>query len=237
MIKSIENNFKNFIYKPNPNPILIFGFPKSGTSAIAYLLSIRTNKSLTSDTKYLWEPYISNIKNESIDLKAHINKYSYPFSKDIIKEPNMVFIVEKILNIYKNPKILIIEREKLSNIRSILNRLKLPGDLKENPKINSVNKNWRAFIFKQNNHYIDVLNNHYLESQKNLQLLKEFNPVYIKYEDFCKNKIGEIDRISTELNLKIKCEINDFLNVQYQPKGLVNSTNSDFFGENIVKLF
>ena len=232
----LKNRFRNLVSKPISDPILIFGFPKSGTSAITALLAQRTNKTVTLDTKYLWEPFISKIKTGDINLSKHINKYSYPFSKEIIKEPNMVFIIDKLLTFYPNPKVLIIKRDKLTNIKSILDRLQIPGDLEINPKKENINKNWINFILKDDLHYIDVLNNHYLKAEKNLDLLKCLNPVYINYEDFKYNKKAEIDRIANELSLEPKFEIDHLLDVQYQPKGKNNKDVKSFFGNNLKKL-
>ncbi len=231
-----RNKWRNWTSTLQKDPVLIFGFPKSGTSAITALLAHRTNKSVTLDTKYLWEPYLSKIKKDEIDLRSHLKKFSYPFSKDIIKEPNMVFMVEQLLDIYSNPKIVVIKRDKLNNIRSILNRLEIPGDLRENPIPSQINKNWRGLLLNDGKHYIDVLNQYYQEAEKNLSMLKPLKPVKISYENFNRNKEKEIDRIAKELNLKTLNNINHLLNKEFQPKGNNKVSVEDFFGENIKKL-
>src|SRR5699024_10947107 len=143
----VKNKLQNWVSRPRKNPILIFGFPKSGTSVIAALIAHRANKSVTLDTKNLCEPYISKIKSGELDLKSHINQYSYPFSKDIIKEPNFVFIVDEILKVYSEPQVVVTQREKLTNIKSILDRLGVSGDLTENPSRFEVNRNWHSLLF------------------------------------------------------------------------------------------
>jgi hypothetical protein len=232
----VRSKLRNWIYTPNLNPVLVFGFPKSGTSAISALLAHRTNKSLTLDTKYLWEPYLSEIKEGKIEFDRHIRRFSYPFSKAIIKEPNMVFITDKILPVYSNAKILVIKRDKLDNIKSILDRLKIPGNLKENPEYSVVNRNWRSLLFSKDEHYVDVLNKHYKEAEIKLNMLKPQNPVFITYENFKKDKEKEIDRIANELNLAVKQNINHLLNEQFQPKSKNIESTQEFFGENLKKL-
>jgi hypothetical protein len=233
---SLKIAMYNKFSQPNENPILIFGFPKSGTSVITGLLSQRTGIDATIDTKYLWEPYVSHILNGDLNFRTHVEKYSYPFAKGIIKEPNLVFIVEQVLEYYENPKVVVITRDKSKTIKSILDRLKLDGDLSSNPPENEIDKNWRVLLLSENRHYVQNISKKYDLAQRNLKKLEQYNPVYVKYEDFLQDKIKTIDFIAERLRLPIKNNIADIIDVPFQPKSRNKKSVKEFFGENIKYL-
>ncbi|QSS98032.1 hypothetical protein [Psychroflexus sp. ALD_RP9] len=229
----LRSTLKNKLTKPNPNPILILGFPKSGTSAITGLLAQSTGLSATIDTKYLWEPYLSQIIENKLDFKKHLYKNSYPFSKKIIKEPNLVFLVDQIISYYKQPKIVIIKRDKEKNIKSILDRLNLPGDLVSNPRPDKVNKNWHSLLFENDRHYVKTLSKKYDLAQNNLKKLSSLNPIFIQYEDFLKDKKSTISHLTSTLDLSEKNDITSILDKPFQPSSKNKKSVDEFFGNNL----
>jgi len=231
--KSFQYFLKNKVSRPNQEPILIFGFPKSGTSAIASLLSKRTGLDATIDTKYLWEPYVSRISKGELNYERHISKFSYPFSKTIIKEPNLVFIVDEVMKYYDKPKVIIITRDKARTIKSILDRLKLEGNLSSNPKEKDINKNWRVLLLSENKHYVQNISEKYDLADNNLKKLEKYNPVYVKYEEFIENKIKTIDKIAKQLKLPLKNDISNIIDTPFQPRSRNDLSVEDFFGDNI----
>jgi hypothetical protein len=228
----VRSILKNKLTKPNPNPILILGFPKSGTSAITALLSKRTGIQATIDTKYLWEPYLSQIIENKLDFKKHLSKNSYPFSKKIIKEPNLVFLVDHLIEYYRSPRVIIIQRDKAKNIKSILDRLNLRGDLLSNPSLEDVNKNWHSLLFDNDKHYIETLSDKYDIAENNLEKLGCLNPVFIRYEDFLQDKNKTIDNLAITLGLSLKDSISDILDKPFQPSSSNKKGVEDFFGKN-----
>src|SRR5699024_12593798 len=84
--------------------------------------------SVTLDTTYLWAPYSTQIKKGEVSIENHAKRYSYPFSKDIIKEPGATFYIDKIESFFNLDQYVFITRNPYSNIRSILNRLDLRED-------------------------------------------------------------------------------------------------------------
>src|SRR5690554_1145934 len=92
--KYIKRKFLNYYTTPNKDAIWIFGFQKSGTSAIAALFAKMAGKTVTIDSIYLWEPYKTRMFQTGI--KKHVQTYSYDFSRDVIKEPGATFFIETI---------------------------------------------------------------------------------------------------------------------------------------------
>jgi len=215
----IRTAIKNRIYKPNKDALFIFGFAKSGTSAIAGLLAAKSGKSVTIDTHYLWEPYKSKLITGEISLKEHVEKFSYPFSKNIIKEPNATFLIKEIKEYFSlNPYIYIV-RNPFDNIRSILNRLRLPGD-QDHVDLNLVNKNWQN-LFKETEgkEYIKTLAKKWLEVYSQTEYLESEACVLTRYEDFNIDKEPFIDKLSERVGFQSQNSISHLVNRPFQPKG------------------
>ena len=129
----IMQKILSFFTIVNSKPLFILGNQKSGTTVIANLLSQATSKSLTSD----FQSAISH-KTLQLELDFHLLKFSdfiqdykYEFSKDIIKEPFLSYYIDELINEFPKAKFVLIIRSPFQNIRSILNRLIVPGNLEK----------------------------------------------------------------------------------------------------------
>lgn len=56
--------------------------------------------------------------------------------------------------------------------------------------------------------------------------------IIIHYEEFVKDKIGEISRLAEKLDLSQVNDISNKMNIQFQPPGNKNISWYEFFGEN-----
>lgn len=222
--------------KPNRDAIWIFGFQKSGTSAIAGLLAHMTEKTVTIDTRYLWMPFGMAIHSGKIDLARHVKKYSLPFSRDIIKEPAATYLIDKIGGYFKLEKYVFIVRNPFDNIRSILNRLEIPGNL-ETIDLKKVNRNWH-WMFREGKgeDYIRDLATRWLEANDQDIHMRSKRCLLIKYEDFRKNKSGSIESLATQLGLPVKRSIEEVKDHQFQPKGKPVESLTDFYGKRNLEI-
>lgn len=214
----IRTWLKNTFTRPNKNTLFVFGFQKSGTSAIAGLLAKKTGKSVTIDTPYFWNPYSSMIISGELIIADHVKKYSYPFSKRIIKEPNTTFFIPQLKEYFNLDFYIFIIRNPFDNIRSILNRLKLSGNL-EDIDILQVDKNWRGlFEESQVKDYISVLASKWLEANNQPDIINSRSCILIRYE--------VLRWIKKNLSFKIGFQpvnsIAHLVDKQYQPKGNPN---------------
>lgn len=217
--------------KPNPNAIFIFGLQKSGTSAITALLSKKTGMSATIDTHYFWEPYLGKIISGEIDLAKHIEKHAAPFSKDIVKEPNSTFFIPKLRQVFELEKYVFIVRNPFDNIRSILNRLEIPGDGK-NLNVEKLPLVWRHLFEKnEGNDYVSVLAECWVEANGQDEIIDNPACALVRYEDFLLDKENSIEKLALELGLIPKKPIGHLVDVQYQPKGNRKIEPLVFFGE------
>lgn len=234
-LRGISLRLRNYFAIIEKDPILVFGFPKTGTSAIASLLAERSGLSSTIDTKYLWEPYLGQLKIGELDFKEHVKKHKYPFSKKIIKEPNMCFLVKEAINFWPKAQVIRISRNKGDTIKSILQRLGVPGNLSQNPIREVVNTNWHSLVFDGDEHYVSVLSRKYDDCLENLTFLSEHRPIDISYERFKTDKQGSIDWLCEQLELYKLKDITSLLDKQFQPKGFAISCE-EFFGDNLALL-
>lgn len=223
----------------NPNPIFVFGNQKAGTSAIAALLGEATGLSYTIDIFCLYQGLEERLLNGESSFDEVINRGQYYFSKHIIKDPGFTFFYDEIASRFPSSKRIFVLRDPRHNIRSILNRLKLPGNLDDlSPEqwqtLKQQFPGWYPVLEgsltgHKGKTYIETLA---LRCQRVLQLYcqqqAELVPVY--YEAFNQNKVSSIYQLATQLDLQVKQDINHVKDVQFQPKGNTQVSLEQFFG-------
>lgn len=231
--KRLKLLFLNFYKKPNENAIWIFGFQKSGTSAIAALFAKMTDKSVTIDTVYLWEPFKS--KMFKVGLQKHVNKYSFDFSKDIIKEPGATLIIPTIKSFFKLEKYIFIVRNPYDNVRSILNRLNLPGN-KEEVNVENLNLQWRKKFKGNGKNYVLDLAQLWLEANNQPHYMNKENCVLVKYEDFMRDKVEFIENLAKEFTFEKVNDISNIIDNSFQPRGNPKTNLMEFFGQKNIDI-
>lgn len=187
--------------------------------------------SATIDTPYFWEPYFGQIISGEIDLAKHIEKHAKPFSKDIVKEPNSTFFIAKLKHSFKLEKYVFIIRNPFDNIRSILNRLEIPGDGRT---LDVENLPWVwQHLFKKTGgkDYVSVLAERWAKANGQHEIIDNPACTLIRYEDFLRDKEKSIEKLALELGLTPKNPIGHLVNVQYQPKGDRKVEPHLFFGK------
>lgn len=243
MLRSAFLKISNNFFDLRNTQIIILGNQKSGTTAIAKLLAENTGKSILLDTPLLWEPNLSEIFYGKISLEKIINKNKYYFSRQIIKEPNLTFLYDQLISIYPNSvKFIFIVRDPRDNIRSLLNRIKVPGNLQNIDSYTPQFTNHEKVLFNKDiipyssNHYIKQLAERWVKAVSVYLAAKE-NFTLVKYEDFNKSKLKFINDLSLKMGCELKNDISSKINIQYQPKGDRSVKWEDFFGlENLEQI-
>lgn len=229
------------------DPIIILGNQKSGTSAITALLGQATQ-----------EPYIIDIlhrikipklreKLASGQVKIHqlIDANKSCFSQKIIKDPNLTFFYKDLRSIFKAPRFVFVIRDPRSNIRSILNRLNLPGDLdflspSYTEKWPENLHGWKLILKGQ---YPPVPGNTYIEClaerwnlAANIYLQNSQNISLVKYEDFLVNKQQVIIDLADRVGLVAHTDVAHLVDKQFQPRGNQDISWLDFFGDKNLQM-
>lgn len=232
----------------NPLPILVLGNPKAGTTVIASLLGKATNQDVGIDPFYHIENSLlvrQKMEEGQISFKDLVYQNKCLFSNKIIKDPYFIFILDDVLDLFPQSEFIFISRDPRDNIRSILNRLNLPGNLdflSEDHLNGCPSKTaWRAVLEGKlpkvdGDNYIEKLSHRWNIAVDSYQLnCKKIK--LVKYEDFVQDKINFIHKLCNEINLEPTVSIRKDVNKQYQSRGNKDISWMDFFGEeNIMKI-
>lgn len=241
--KKLIYYFKNRFATVNESPIIVLGNQKSGTSAIAHLLADFGGLTKTIDIPPLWSPVAIKIMKKQIDFARIVISYGFYFSTDLIKEPEMTFFVDQVTETFPKAKYLFIVRDPRDNIRSILNRINIPGHLKEIGEMSfSVITRYRPMLDatvwggNKSENYVCALAHKWNRAVDNYLQHKDRMGL-AKYEDFLADKYGFIARLAQQLHIQEKVDITDRLDIQYQPRGDRTTSWEVFFGmENLMHI-
>jgi hypothetical protein len=220
-------------------PIFILGNEKSGTTVIADLLAKACDFSVTLDIPPIWNPVQLDIHGNKDALWRLVQKNKYYFSNKIIKEPVLTFEYESLKSLFPAAKFIMIVRDPRYNIKSILNRLNILGNL-ESFDINTIEgtqkfkKSWSTVI---HNNWLGFDSSHYIQSMAmrwnyivDIYLNHKDDFILMRYEDFTTNKEDYIATHAQMLNGQVNSAFVKFLNKQYQVAGNKTITKEDFFG-------
>ena len=139
-----------------PSPVIFGGSPKSGTTAIAALLAEATGLSISNDP--FWRVLRSDgdgyllpdVLEGNLPLDAFVRKYPAYFSARIVKDPDFAFLYRELQQVFPESPQVFIVRDPRQNIRGILDRLHMRGDLEhlgpaENRRL-AREGGWRAVL-------------------------------------------------------------------------------------------
>ena len=226
----VSKFFSNSVKKPSISPIIIIGHQKSGTTAIAQLLGKGIGKSVSIDPFYRTpnkQTQLPSVYSNKKMLGVYIAKNGYLFSEGIIKDPEFSFFYPELKILYPHSKFVFIIRNPFDNIKSIFDRLKIPGDIKEFDEnfFPEVTKtwDWHTILNGELTHIkgkniVETLALRWVYST-HVYLDNQQHFVLVKYEDFRKNKIESISNLSINLGEIVRNDISDVMNKQFQPKG------------------
>ena len=237
--------WRHYTSSVNPAPILIFGNQKSGTSAITALLGEATRSSYTIDVYCHYLGLEKEMLQGKIETRKLLEIVRYHFSKVIIKDPGFIFFYEELNSHFPESKKVFIYRDPRQNIRSILNRLNLPGhfhDLDQGSweKLEAKFPGWYLVLEgslagHKGKTYIETLALRWrrvMETYFNNKI--DFVP--IRYESFLSDKIGMIAHLAELLGLEVKENISPLKDLQFQPKGNKNISLEAFFGSKNLRI-
>ncbi len=237
--RGLRERIKGAISRPHDRPILILGNQKSGTTAIANLLGKATGLPVRLDFFYLLdEPVEERLYTGHDSIGAFVERYSHFFSQPIVKEPGLTFLVDQLLTVFPASPMVFIVRDPRDNVRSLLNRLHLPGnllDLNEGHFRNMPNDIWRSImdgtaLGVHGDSYIDTQANRWVKAVAAYERYASAM-ILVRYEDFREDKPGEIGKLAAALGLEATHDITAEMNRQFQSAGDHSVSWEEFFGE------
>ncbi len=221
----------------NPMPVIITGNQKSGTSAIAALLSKATGEEVTIDVFAKMGRAEYDILDKKVTFMKFRESTGKLFMSSIIKEPEFIFFMKELFGLYPMSKFVYIIRAPIDNIRSILNRLS-PAKNSRDVQWADIEKAcrntplWKLVFDSSRMPYtvdgiIATLAHRWVYAYEQLQ--KHLNKLYVvSYEDFKANKELVIANLANELGIHVKHSIKAFMDIQYQPAGHMSNSDAYF---------
>jgi hypothetical protein len=239
--KLIGERLRALAARPNPHPLFVFGNQKSGTSAVAGLLAAATQKSVTLDFAGATEPYIGRLLRHETSLGEFVRANAWAFSADIVKEPNLTFAAPELMAHFGVARAVFVIRDPRDNIRSILDRLKLPGDLAAlDPDTIKANRTWRSQLAGHDlglpkDHYIATMARRWLRAVEIFQSARaHFVP--IRYDEFRTDRPASIVALAKTLGLNATIDIAPIADRDFQRRGRSRSPLEFFGADNLSRI-
>lgn len=219
-------------------PVIVLGNHKAGTSAIAGLLGALTGLPVALELrKELKRDRYRAVHEGRVPFATLIARNRVDFSRPIIKENHFSTMPELVTARFLNSPVVMVTREPRDNIRSLLNRLGIPGDRDQiAPEAwRSVPDVWKLTL---DGRWLGLSYDTYIEQlalRWNLiasyYLANRERWVLQRYEDFQADKLGALTGLAQAVGLTPRCDVSEKLNHPFQPPGDRSAAWLTFFGE------
>ncbi len=230
---------------PDHNPVFVLGHQKAGTSVIAAVLGEYSGLQATIDLKQeIRDLLIPGIVTGDAKLDELIKRNRDEFAVPIVKHPNLTLIYPALRQRFPASRFVFVVRDPRDNIRSILDRLTLPGD---SPEISAdrwheIPKPWRLILGegqpdRSRHTYLEAVADRWAAMVR-VYVDNDADMSLIRYEDFRAAKVPTITALAAALGLPAATDISTSVNHQYQGKGANRDVPFvEFFGaENLSRI-
>ncbi|MCS3658419.1 sulfotransferase family protein [Salinibacter ruber] len=221
-------------------PILILGNQKTGSTAIAQLLAALGNLHIHPNIHAL-QAADTHLPNAPEAVASFIQRSRYYFRADVVKENELTPATGALLTVLPNARPVYVVRHPVQNIRSILDRVQLPGDPQRFDALSLPDSGWSPILTSrplgiEAGDHITALARRwshmtalYLRHRTQLHL--------VRYEDFVADKLETIQRLASRLGIETRKDIRPLLDVSFQPSGAHRSTPpEDFFSSEALAI-
>lgn len=244
----------------HPDPVFVLGTQKSGTSAIASLLGIAAGCEASIDLRRdLRRPRVAEVATGARSFGSFLRRNAVDFSRPIVKEPNLTFLLPPILERWPQARIVFVDRDPLQTVRSVLDRLGIPGDLEDldAAALGAIPDGWRIVLDSRwcerhapdgtpdrpRRHHVEELARRSLLSRRIAAACADARPertTVVSYESFREDKAATIERVLERLGMPMRTsrdELARHLDRPFQPPGRSAGTPpTTFFGANLDRL-
>lgn len=202
--------------------VLVLGNQKTGSTAIARLLAVWGNLNAVTDVHSLQASRV-RLPNQPAAVEEFLQRARYYFRHDLVKENALTPATDALLNVLPCARPVYVVRHPVHNVRSILDRLGLPGTPRSLRSLDLSDGGWRPIV--ENRHFDGDADDHITSLA---QRWAETTAIYrrhrdrltlVRYEDFMADKEGCIRQLSDRLNVPQENDIRPLLDVPFQPRG------------------
>lgn len=222
------------IAEVNERPLFVLGNQKSGTTAVAALLAEHTGRSATLDFRFPSARALGEVYAGRCSVEAFVERRALYFARDIVKEPELAFLFEPLAAAFPQAQFVMVVRDPRDNIRSLLNRLRIPGH-RERIDLSQFELGpvWRRIVTGsalegRRENYVETLAARWNRAA-GLYLRHSQTMPLLRYEDFLAGKEAQISELARRLGYAHVNDISDRVDVQFQPSG--DACVSWFFGK------
>lgn len=228
----------NPLMRVNRAPIFLLGNQKSGTSAICELLGMSTGIAVTTDLKReVGGQFYLSVAQGDVPFRTLVRRNRWDLSRDIVKEANLTLLGRELKRHFPGARYVMIVRDPRDNIRSILDRVKVPGNLEAlvPDAAYDIGPGWAVVLGSAwpgvtvRSHYIEQLAERW-NACADVYLRAPGDMLLVRYEDFAADKEGTIEGLARALGLAPRHAIGDKVDVQFQPRGNHGVSWGGFFG-------
>jgi hypothetical protein len=216
--------------------VAVLGNQKSGTTAVAALLAEHVAVRATLDIPDLWGEDFRRLRSGETSFRLFATRHPRDFATGVLKEPNLTFLYPQLHATFPKSRVVFVVRDPRANIRSILSRLGLPGDVDDlsEQQQSALPVGWRpvfdpSALGTSTGTYIETLAQRW-NAAVDVYLRHAEQMTLLKYEDFVTDKTGSIAAIADALGLPSRRDIGGSVDRPFQPAGS-RAPYERFFGE------
>jgi LmbE family N-acetylglucosaminyl deacetylase len=225
---------------PQAPPVFVLGNQKSGSTAIAALLAECVGQTFLSDPLYRDKVNLKDLLADEALFARLLRDHAGSFGAAVVKDNDFTFLYRSVAREFPEARFAFVVRDPRQNIRSVLNRLKLPGDLdalspEQYDHLSTKLPGWHSIVTGSSfgtsgGHYIDVLADRWVRANQ-VYLDAGDRLVLVRYEDFDAAKRPAVERLAAQLELPVVKDISALQDHQYQPRGDRSIGPRAFFGQ------
>ncbi|MGI8875709.1 MAG: sulfotransferase family protein [Egibacteraceae bacterium] len=224
--------------EPSREPVFVVGNQRSGTSVIAQLMGEMAGLSTAIDLyDEMIRPSYHEVLAGTLDIASFVDKNRLDFSRDLVKEPNLTFLCDELARFFPRAQTVFVVRDPRDNIRSILNRLQVPGDLADldHRAFAAITPAWRMILDSAgaalpDGNYIARLAHRWVRMARVYRDHEE-SMVLIRYEDFVQDKEESLRQLVRQVGRAPAHDVTARLDVQFQRPGDAAVPLQEFFGQ------
>lgn len=235
MVTGLRRFVKRLFAEVNREAIIVLGNQKSGTTAVAALLSSYAGLSATLDIDDARVDEQDRVHDGSLPFEQFVQRHRAHFAAGVVKEPGLTFVYDRVRQSFPSARAVFVVRDPRDNIRSILDWLGFRGDLDHSPSMSTLRTVHRRIMDNrwmglEGDHYIDSLSSRWNRAV-DVYLRHRQEMVLVRYESFSADKSGTVRDLAAALGLPARKDISSALDTPYQPRGARRDVPwTSFFG-------
>lgn len=220
--------------------VLVLGNQKTGSTAIARLLAAIGDLSVSPDLHPLHAADV-HLPNNPDAVASFVQRMRYYFRREVIKENELTPATGALLTVLPKARPVYVVRHPVHNIRSILDRVGLPGHPQRLDALTLSDDGWTPIVTSRplgidaDDHITALARRwNYMTAiyRRHSSRLHR-----VRYEDFVDDKLNTIRSLASELDIECRRDIRPLLDVAFQPRGAHRSTPPEaFFSANALAL-